>query len=537
MNKKTIALLVKLRYRLLWAQARTRNGKVALFFILYLLGISVAVFLGLGGIGTAVALAKLGRGEQVARWILSALFLNALIAGIVLGIGPRHAFSESVLRRYPMTRMDRLAARHLIGLLDPMWLLMLALVLGLAFGFSLIYPWQILAGLPASILCVATCYIATASLLLMIDRMLQSRAGTLILGGLVLLLINAVAIPMQFLAASGAPGLKNVADHVLRYTPPGAAAALLAGAGIGTQVFSAVTLIGWGVLLVWAIAALERSSPAVRTESGSDLSWENQYDNVASLFGPTLGPLVAKSLRYHLRCNRVRFGLVMAVPMIVLFPRILTMVPRHTQVSADASFLITLVFFLVGAYSSTMVLAVNHFGFDGPGIRRYLIVPAPFSGALLAGSLASLLIGECVVLVSLILWMAMSGLSFDLRVPTMFFFSGNCGLFLMNACGLWTTTLSPRRCDFKGVFGNQLSLGGNVLMFLQIFLIVIPLNYALFAGDTGADSRQILEWWWLSPLFTLFFVTLYVVTVRLMGPVLKWRRERLIRLIAGERSG
>jgi hypothetical protein len=86
------------------------------------------------------------------------------------------------------------------------------------------------------------CYIVAASLLRVMDRMLQSRAGALMLGLAVILLINAVIVPMQLPASSRAPEWKEVADHLLRYSPPGAAATLLAGTGLSTSPY--ITLCG-----------------------------------------------------------------------------------------------------------------------------------------------------------------------------------------------------------------------------------------------------------------------------------------------------
>ncbi len=64
----TVPTLIRLRYQLLWAQARTSTGKWALLALLYVAGISIFLFLSLGGFGAAVAAIKLGRGEQISRW-------------------------------------------------------------------------------------------------------------------------------------------------------------------------------------------------------------------------------------------------------------------------------------------------------------------------------------------------------------------------------------------------------------------------------------------------------------------------------------
>ena len=47
--------LVRLRYKLIWAQARTTSGRIALFIGLYILGASFVLLLALGGTGAAIA--------------------------------------------------------------------------------------------------------------------------------------------------------------------------------------------------------------------------------------------------------------------------------------------------------------------------------------------------------------------------------------------------------------------------------------------------------------------------------------------------
>src|SRR5262247_2333843 len=62
--------LVRLRYLLIWAHARTRNGKIVLLFMLYLIGMSAAFLIALGGIGTALADEEFAQDGFFARWIL-----------------------------------------------------------------------------------------------------------------------------------------------------------------------------------------------------------------------------------------------------------------------------------------------------------------------------------------------------------------------------------------------------------------------------------------------------------------------------------
>lgn len=530
MSWSTIRKWVRLRYQLLWAQARTSNGRYALFVVLYVLGVSGFLFLNLGGFGTAVAATRTGRGEQVARWMLSGLFLDGLVAGLMFGVGPRHAFSDAVMRRYPMSPTERLAARHLAGLCDPIWPLMLGLILGLCAGFAMSSPALVIVSMPASVLFVATCYLATAVLLGAADRLLQYRAGGMILGGLVFAAITGILFARTLIDSLRGRGWGQPADLVLRSLPPGATASLISGTGLLRGAIDAVLLLCWCVLLLVVLAALERRPPGSQSRARAAIRWESLSDRVAARFGPNLGPLVAKALRYHLRCNRVRLGLALAVPTFVILPRVLPV--SHSEVAQnDLVYFFTLILFFAGS-TSTMAITVNQFGFDGPGIQRYLSLPVPFSWALRAGSFASLILGQSVVLVALVVWWLVSGISIDLRMPVGLLSSGTAGLFLFNAAGLWTTALSPKSSDFRRVFGNYLSLGGNLVMVFQIVLLVMPLNLAIAGVIT---KRQILTHWPVLVLLVFICAGLYAASLYLIEPVLKRRRDRLVCLIAGTR--
>src|SRR5438552_2050797 len=126
--------LLALRYRLLWAQVRLRKGKIVLFLAGYLLAGIVAAFFLLGGFGTAVAGIRAGKAELVARLVLSCSCGAGVLCSLILGVSVNSAFSEGTLRRFPLTGLQRQSARHLIGILDPMWLLVFAVNLALRSG-------------------------------------------------------------------------------------------------------------------------------------------------------------------------------------------------------------------------------------------------------------------------------------------------------------------------------------------------------------------------------------------------------------------
>ena len=64
MNWELIGTLVRLRYKLMWAKTRSRNGKIALFITGYLLFALVAALLAAGGLGAGIVAIRSGQAER-----------------------------------------------------------------------------------------------------------------------------------------------------------------------------------------------------------------------------------------------------------------------------------------------------------------------------------------------------------------------------------------------------------------------------------------------------------------------------------------
>src|SRR6266481_7322630 len=82
MNMQLLGELVKLRYKLMWAKTRSRNGKIAIFFTGYLLLVLLLALFGAGGIGAGLGAVRIGKGELVAQIVLTAVFVQAIMASI-----------------------------------------------------------------------------------------------------------------------------------------------------------------------------------------------------------------------------------------------------------------------------------------------------------------------------------------------------------------------------------------------------------------------------------------------------------------------
>ena len=192
-------------------------------------------------------------------------------------------------------------------------------------------------------------------------------------------------------------------------------------------------------------------------------------------------------------------------------------------------FLIALALFFWAGAASTNVITLNQFGYDGPGVRRYALWPVPFVASLRAASFVSLLIGGSITLPALLLWALLLGPVYDARMWLMLMGSGIAGLFFFNSLGLWTTVLAPRRIDFRSMMGNQLSIGGNLVL-IGGFALALGAAFVLMRHS---DLITVLADWWVLLLLCAVCLGLYVASLSLIANVSNAHRERIIKAIAG----
>jgi hypothetical protein len=529
---KHLWTLTRLRYRLIWARMRTSNGRIILFFALYLLGASVAILMAFGGLGAAIVSSKFDNGggkAQLALWTLTMLFINGVGLSLMFGLGTQEAFSEESLRRYPLKAKERFVIRQIIGLLDPIWAFVAAGALGLAVGFWWFGGGAIVFGALAVALFIAASYLATVCLLSFIGRIARSRTASSTLGIIVLALFSFGPLALSGLAASDAEGVWRLIERLLLFTPPGAAATMMSEQRWGMALGRAAILVVWVAALALLLKKIESLRLGAEANSSgvisSDGIWDSFYDRIAGMFGRQYAPLVSKSLRYHLRCNLIRFSLITS-PLLVLFAKFL--VPGR---GARGEVIITLGLFFMTSSLTSVSMNLNLFGYDGAGVRRYAVLPSTFAMALRASSLASLLLRAAAILAAVALWIIFAPKHFDALTLLVILGIAGAGLFLFNALGLWTSVLSPKAADFNAMWNNRLSFGANVVMFCVgiAFGIAIILSGRLEAFDPSRFWRPALA-------MTALSVAFYLFSMRMIEPVLNREREKLINLIAGARD-
>jgi hypothetical protein len=526
---KHLWTLTRLRYRLIWARMRTSNGRVILFFALYLLGASVALLMAFGGLGAAIMASRFYDGEGLAQWTLTALFINAIGLSLMFGLGTQEAFSDEWLRRYPLKAKERFIIRQVIGLLDPIWAFVAAGTVGLAVGFCWFGRGRIIFGALGAAMFIAASYLATICLFSFIGRIMRSRAASSTIGIIILGLVSFGPLALSLLITSGAYGAWKQIGRLLLFTPSGAAAVMMSEDRSPMALGAAALLVAWVAALALLLKKIETLRLGAEAKSSDVISsrfWDGFYDRIAGVFGRRYGPLVSKSLRYHLRCNVIRFSLLTS-PLLVLFIKFSNLW-RDTAGEIGVTF--TLFFVIGGATGPAM--ALNLFGFDGAGIRRYAIMPYTFAAALRAGSLASLLLRAVAMLAAVALWVILTRNHFDAWTLLVILEIAGAGLFLLNALGLWTSVLFPKPANFDAMWNTRLSFGASAVFLCGIF---VPMwIMAMFSKTIGASDPS--RFWLPGLAMTALCAAFYLFSMKMIEPVLNREREKLINLIAGARD-
>jgi hypothetical protein len=527
MNLEMVGNLVRLRYKLLWAKTRTRNGKIALFVAGYLLLVLVLILMGAGGVGAGVAAVRSGKGQSVAELVLSGLFLQALISTVMLGFGLGAVFSETELRRYPLTARERWLARHCIGILDPFWFILLVLYLGLLFGMYLVGNVSLGLGLVGLVVLFLANYLAARAIALVMERAVKGKTGSLVLMSLVILL--------GFLPGTLAPVLQKnhaLADTllgILRFTPPFGAAATIAGDGAAAWSGLAVELC-WTVGLLGVLAALEKRPPSrARAAATGSIAWGGRYDRIGGIFGPQLAPLVAFWLRFYVRNNRFRTLYLITLPVCAFLTYNLGKAEGHRLHGQNALFVAALGAFPLASFLGTSRIAVNQFGYAGGALRRMLLLPTDPAASLRAGSYAGVLLESTLLLLATVAWVVLAPVRGDIRMLFMLVASGSTGLFLFHGAALWVTLYGPRRGKYDASFGNDMSLMANILVVGgALTCIFVP---QVLSGVVPASVNP--DYWWASIPVAAAAWAFYRVSLRITASLFEGRRERLMAVVEG----
>jgi hypothetical protein len=525
MNTPLIGQLVKLRYQLLWAKTRSRNGRIALFLAGYLLLVLLIALLSTGGFSAGLLAVRSGKAEPIAQGVLSVLFLETVLAANILGFGMSAIFAETELRRYPLTAADRRIARHLTGILDPFWFLFFALELGLMVGLYVMGAGSFWFGLAAVLLLFAASYLLARVVGLFIDQMMQRKGGAPVLSVLVVTLAMLPSILAPLVDKN--PAMVAEMARRLQYTPPfGAAAAMIHPDLAGAH--GLATIVAWIVALAALLVWLENRPPQRQVAESVKVEWDSPFDRVGALVGPQMATLLGHWLRFYLRNTRTRTFCMISLPLLGFLTFSMSQ-PPELRMGPYSLFVAALGTFPMATFLGVSRISANQFGYVGGAFRRYFLLPIDPADTLRAASYAGVAIGASMLPIALVAFAIFAPYPFDARMLLMLLCSGLTGLFLLHGLGVWVTVLNPRKGDYKSNFGNDLSLGGNILLIggMMLAMLLPRLTYMSRPALVSPES-----WWMWVPLPLLAFA-FYLATLKSAGPRFVNRRERLLAVVEG----
>jgi hypothetical protein len=475
------------------------------------------------GFGVAIVAIRSGNAERVAQIALSGMFLGALFLTVIMGFGVNSVFTDAELRRYPLSALERFAVHHFLSLVDPFWVFILALEMGLVAGLYVYGSFTWFKGIIAALLFFSCCYVAARALTAWVDRLMKTASGYVMM--FILLMLGALA-PAAVVSIQSNPGMLVKALPILRFTPSFAAATVMthdASKSHSGFAISAVWLIIFLSLLI-AVEYLPVSSKWQARSVGS--MWKASFDGVAAVFGQRMSPLVAHWLRFYWRNNRFRFLYSLTLP----FAATLAVGMGQPRQPGGSLFVGVLGCMAVVTWIAIGPIAVNQYGYSGGGFRRFQLLPTDPGASLRAGSYAALLLGASWIPPATIVWSIVSPRPLDARIIFMPVMNAVTGLFLFNGLALWTSIYAPKQGRYDSLFHNHLSAWGHIVRVGPILgCMLLP----LFLRDVAPGSIAPKNWWLTLPVGGFAFL-FYVASLRIINFVLPAQREALLAVIEGK---
>jgi hypothetical protein len=375
-----------------------------------------------------------------------------------------------------------------------------------------------------------------------LSKWLTTTVGTLVRrkrakGETIIALIGAVAGIGGALAGQLGPILMKHADSFrgLRWTPPGAAAYLLAASNDSTgYVLSFFTLSTFAVaLIVFTYSMARRSALGLGGERKRKVVVEDQsapgYAGWHLPFvSPQLGAVIEKELRYALRNAQIKMlGLMPLILIVIRLVNSQQLRPRGGFMTSSSRFLATggvlYVFLLLSGMSC------NLFAFEEGGMRTLILSPLDRQKILMGKNLVVTLIAAVFSTVLIIV----NGIVFrDLTLESLLFaflsfvvFASMTAMF-----GNWFSITFPKKMQY----GKRMNVSGvaGLLLIPLILLMGLPSVAALVAGYFW--ESWLVEFAVLGAC-ALFSVMLYLLLIDYQGQSLA-RREIAILEVVKEKS-
>jgi hypothetical protein len=237
-----------------------------------------------------------------------------------------------------------------------------------------------------------------------------------------------------------------------------------------------------------------------------------------------MGPLVGHWLRFYARNSRTRTLYLISLPIVAFLTW-----QMGQRMGPHSLFIAALGTFPMATFFGTSRISVNQFGYVGGAFRRYFLLPTEPAATLRAASYAAVTIGASVLPIALLVWTIFVPYPFDARMLLMLLCTGLTGLFVLNGLGIWVTLFNPRKGNYDSNFGNDISLGGNILLIGGMMLAMF-LPRLLYKFQPAMVSPE--SWWMFLPLPVLA-LAFYLATLKSAGPVFVTRREKLLAIVEG----
>jgi hypothetical protein len=103
------------------------------------------------------------------------------------------------------------------------------------------------------------------------------------------------------------------------------------------------------------------------------------------------------------------------------------------------------------------------------------------------------------------------------------------GLFLFHAAALWVSVLNPRKGNYNSSIGNDLSLGGNILVIGGMLTAIFAPTVLSKKWPAPFDPAN----WWMVVLPAALGIAAYKVSLSSAATMLGQRRERVLAVVEG----
>ena len=484
--------------------------------------------------------AREGFGSATAELVFFSIFsfLYLMWATLPLSLGSSKQFDAARMLIYPISLIKLFAIDFLseITTLASMFAIpaILATSIGAGLGTGHLAP-ALIVSVPAIIVGMA------------LSKWLSTTIGSLVRrkrarGETIIALVGAVAGLGGALVGQLGPVLFKHADKFtsLRWTPPGAAAVLLAGIDDpATYAFFLATLTAYAVLLVMATywiarrAALgfggsqRRRVPSGNEELAVHTGWQLPF------VSPQLSAVIEKELRYAMRNAQLRMMALM--PLILVVIRLLNS-RRFGSMRGDGSSHATRSFFSYGSawlatggilYVFLLLagLSCNLFAFEEGGMRTLVLSPIERRKILIGKNIAVTVIAA---LFSTVLITVNAVVFRDFSPQVMLFAVLSFVIFaaLVGVMGNWFSMNFPKRMEF----GKRLNVSG-IAGLLTIPMIFVLSFLPFLATLLGYLSESFLVEYAALTLFALLSVGFYVLMVNFQGRSLERRELEILEVV------